>query len=276
MSATPHPGPPGEEGREPLEAVIFDYGHTLIHFDERPHAQLIDAYEKINHLLADKLQREVPAAQVLIENVSRAVDEEIQKDYATGREEEVEIASIYDGALRRLSIELGPELIEQVMEMEQEGWLNSVHVGPDVVSTLQELRGLGLRLGIASNAAYRPQLMLQQLVALGLRDYFDGVTFSSGVGLRKPHPAIYLDILKKLNVDAPAALFVGDRVREDIEGPKKLGMRTVLTREWRQEEDPDRADFVIARLGELPPIVRRWRSGATVADSGRQGADTYN
>jgi putative hydrolase of the HAD superfamily len=277
------PDPPPERGREKpdetgpnLEAVIFDYGHTLIHFDERPHAQLVGAYERINHLLADKLQREVPGAQVLIENVSRAVDDEIQKDYATGREEEIEIASIYDSALRRLGIELDLDVIEQVMEMEQEGWLNSVHVGPDVVPTLEELRRLGLRLGVVSNAAYRPRLMLQQLAALGLRDYFDSVTFSSEVGLRKPHPTIYRDALRKLNVDTSRALYVGDRIREDVDGPKKLGMRAVLTREWRQEEDPGNADFVIARLGELLPIVRRLRSGVTVADSGRQGADTYN
>ena len=31
----------------PLEAVLFDYGHTLIYFDERPHATLVDAYEKV-------------------------------------------------------------------------------------------------------------------------------------------------------------------------------------------------------------------------------------
>ncbi|TMD41339.1 MAG: hypothetical protein E6I88_07905, partial [Chloroflexi bacterium] len=66
-----------------------------------------------------------------------------------------------------------------------------------------------------------------------------------------------------------AALFVGDRVREDVEGPKRLGMRAVLTREWRQEDDPGVADFVIERLGELSPIVARLRSG-------RPTPDTYN
>ena len=286
---TPHPDPPPQGGKEneakqggrenddrPLEAVIFDYGHTLIHFDDRPHAQLLEAYEKINHLLAEKLEHEVPAAHLLIENVSKAVDDEIQRDYAAGREEEVEIASIYDIALRRLGLELEPEVIEQVMETEQEGWLNSVHPGPDVIATLEALRALGLRLGIVSNAAYRPKLMLQQMSALGLRPYFDGVTFSSGVGLRKPNPAIYQDALRKLQVEARHALFVGDRVREDVEGPKRLGMRAVLTREWRQEDDPGVADFVIARLGDLLPIVRQLRTGTPIEPSGRPAADTYN
>jgi putative hydrolase of the HAD superfamily len=253
----------------PLEAVLFDYGHTLIYFDERPHSMLLDAYEKINRMLADTLKREIPAAQVLIEKVSRAVDDEIQRDYAAGRPEEVEIAVIYDAALRGLGLELEPDLIERVMELEQEGWLNSVHAGPDVVSTLEALRGLGLRLGIVSNAAYRPRLMKQQLAALGLATYFDAVTFSSEVGVRKPHPAIYADALRKLGADPSRTLFVGDRVREDVQGPQAMGMRAVLTREWRQEDDPGVADFVIDRLGELPAIVNRLSPRA-------RAADTYN
>jgi len=250
-----------------LQAVLFDYGHTLIYFDERPHSTLVDAYEKINRLLADTLTREVPAAQVLIEKVSRAVDDEIQRDYAAGRPEEVEIATIYDTALRGLGLELEPDVIEQVMEMEQEGWLNSVHVGPDVMGTLETLRGYGLRLGIVSNAAYRPRLMKQQVAALGLAGFFDAVTFSSEVGVRKPHPAIYADALRKLGADPSRTLFVGDRVREDVQGPQAQGMRAVLTREWRQEDDPGVADFVIQRLGELPAIISGLESRASAADT---------
>jgi putative hydrolase of the HAD superfamily len=244
-----------------LRAVLFDYGHTLIHFDERPHARLMDAYEQINQLLARTLEHEVPSAEVLIEKISKSVDDEIQRDYATGREEEVEIAAIYDAALRAIGLHLQPDVIEQVMEMEQAGWIKSVHVGPDVRSTLESLKSWGLRLGIVSNAAYLPRLMSKQMDELGLLHYFDGVTFSSGVRFRKPHRQIYEDALKKIGVEPSRTLFVGDRVREDIEGPKSLGMLAVLTREWRQEDDPGVADFVIQRLGELPPIIARLRSG---------------
>jgi putative hydrolase of the HAD superfamily len=254
---------------QPIDTVLFDYGHTLIHFDERPHSALISAYEKVNHLLADTLEQEVPAAYVLIEKVSKAVDDEIQRDYAAGRPEEVEIGSIYDIALRGLGLTVEPALIERVMELEQEGWLQSVHVGPDVVATLDALRGYGLRLGIVSNAAYLPRLMKEQLTALGLAPYFDAMSFSSEVGVRKPHPAIYADALLKLGADPSRTLFVGDRVLEDVQGPQLLGMRAVLIREWRQEDDPGVADFVIQRLGELPAIVSRLIPG-------NARADTYN
>ena len=238
-----------------LEAVLFDYGHTLIHVDERPHSALVSAYEQVNRLLARTLSRDVPSAQTLIERVSIVVDGAIQQDYALGREDEVEIATIYDRALRALGLELEPDVIERVMELEQDGWLNSVHVGPDVVDTLSWLRSAGLRLGVVSNAAYRPALMRRQVTALGLAGFFDGLTFSSAVGVRKPSPRIYQDALRQLAVEPAAALFVGDRLREDVKGPQSLGMRAVLLREWRQEEDAGGADFVIDRLSQLRPIV---------------------
>jgi len=64
---------------------------------------------------------------------------------------------------------------------------------------------------------------------------------------------------------------VGDRLKEDVRGPQRLGMRAGLLREWRQEEDPEGlADFVIARLGELPEVLARLRTGRSLP------ADTYN
>jgi len=242
--------------RPPLRAVLFDYGHTLIHFDENPHARLTDAYQRINHLLRAELAGEVPEAESLIRGVSMVVDAEIQRDYREGRPEEVEIAGIYDRALRGIGLEISPALIEQVMELEQEGWLLSVHVGDEVVPALRRLSEAGLKIGLVSNAAYRPRLMRRQVEILGLLPHLDSLTFSSEVGLRKPHPAIFRDALEKLDVPAESALFVGDRLREDVRGPKQLGMRAVLLREWRREEDPEgEADFIAERLSQIPAVV---------------------
>jgi putative hydrolase of the HAD superfamily len=255
-----------------LQAVLFDYGHTLIHFDERPHEKLEAAYHQINRLLRETLEKEVPEAKVLIREVSMAVDAEIQRDYESGREEEVEIGSIYEQRLRSLGLTPDAEVIEQVMEMEQSGWIGSVHVGPEVVQTLEQLKRAGMRMGIVSNAAYLPRLMKDQLKALGLADYFDGVSFSSEVGFRKPNRKIYQDALQKVGVDASASLFVGDRLKEDVRGPKSLGMRAVLIREWRQEEDPDGvADYTIERIGDLWPIVNELRSGASLPATYNEG-----
>lgn len=243
-----------------LDAVLFDYGHTLIYFDDRQtpalQSALVESYHQINHLLTARLARDVPSAQQLLEGVSAQVDAEIARDYEAERLEEVEIASIYDACLRRLGLEVEPELIEQVMEMEQDAWLAGVHVGPDVVQTLERLRAAGLKVGLVSNTAYLPRLMRAQLDHFRLDQYFDSITWSSAVGWRKPERRIYRQALEALQVSPPRAIFVGDRVREDVRGPKALGMRAVLLREWRQEPDPDAvADYTLDRLGQLWPLL---------------------
>jgi len=245
-----------------LDAVLFDYGHTLIYFEDRQtptlRSALVEAYQQINHLLTARLAREVPSAHQLLEGVSTQVDLEITRSFDAGRLEEVEIAGIYDFCLRRLGLEVELDLIEQIMEMEQEAWLAGVRVGPDAVPALEDIRGAGLKVGLVSNAAYLPRLMNAQLDYLRLAPYFDSVTWSSAVGWRKPEPRIYRQALERLQVAPERAIFVGDRVREDVRGPQALGMRAVLLREWRQEEDPDgAADHTLDHLGGLWPWLQR-------------------
>jgi len=63
--------------RPGLQAVLFDYGHTLIHFDDRPHSALISAYEQVNHLLAETLSQAIPAADRRFdEHLARLADKE--------------------------------------------------------------------------------------------------------------------------------------------------------------------------------------------------------
>ncbi|MCC7103832.1 MAG: HAD family hydrolase, partial [Chloroflexi bacterium] len=83
---------------------------------------------------------------------------------------------------------------------------------------------------------------------------------SSEVGVRKPHPRIYLSAVDRLGLRPEACLFVGDRVREDIEGPRSLGIRGVLTREFRQEDvGVGRPVGVIERFADLPRLLDRLR-----------------
>jgi putative hydrolase of the HAD superfamily len=56
----------------------------------------------------------------------------------------------------------------------------------------------------------------------------DAVVFSSEVGRRKPAPELYLAALDRLGVPAAEALYVGDRVAEDYDGPRRVGMRAVV------------------------------------------------
>ena len=50
--------------------------------------------------------------------------------------------------------------------------------------------------------------------------------FSSEVGWRKPHPAIFERALEALDVAPERAIFVGDKLSTDVAGASALGMTT--------------------------------------------------
>src|SRR5439155_1229968 len=65
-----------------------------------------------------------------------------------------------------------------------------------------------------------------------------------------------LDAVGALPVDA---VFVGDRLVDDIAGAQAVGMRAVLTRQYRSEEpDSIAPDAVIEHITELPGVLARF------------------
>ena len=98
--------------------------------------------------------------------------------------------------------------------------------------------------------------MRNQLRHLDLIDFFDATVYSSEIGVRKPNPAIYKEALRLVGVAPQRALFVGDRMREDIYGPRGVGMEAVLTHEFRQEARwPGVEVEIVEDLGRLPTLL---------------------
>lgn len=95
----------------------------------------------------------------------------------------------------------------------------------DTPPALARLKAAGLRIGIVSNHVWR---LPEVVEGLGLGRYVDATFTSARVGYRKPHPAIYEAVLKAMGLTAEAALFAGDSVAHDVEGPRAVGMRAVL------------------------------------------------
>jgi len=131
---------------------------------------------------------------------------------------------------------------------------------PDMVDAMAALKDLGVRIGCVSNAFMTANDLHRIMEQKGLGQFLELTVSSCEAGYRKPHPAIYQAALDGFEVDAPAAIFVGDRIYADVEGPAKLGMRTVLTTQYRKEE-PDlsrvQPDLIISHLRELAPWVEK-------------------
>jgi len=89
---------------------------------------------------------------------------------------------------------------------------------------LKRLKGLGFVVVVVSNVPEHC-MALESLQRLGLSDYVDEVVTSAQLGLRKPHPLVYLKALGKAR--ASRAVFVGDNIENDVLGPLSVGIPAI-------------------------------------------------
>jgi HAD superfamily hydrolase (TIGR01509 family) len=122
---------------------------------------------------------------------------------------------------------------------------------------LAALRASGLRLGVISNTLQPGRYMDRSLARRGLLDTFSTRTYSSDVGVAKPHPDIFRAALAAMNVLPEQALHVGDRLLADVAGAQSVGMRAVLIRvAARPEINPSiLPEAWIDELDELPGVL---------------------
>src|SRR5439155_6795742 len=107
---------------------------------------------------------------------------------------------------------------------EHAAWDPARQTAANTPALLEALRARGLKLALVSNAFDPGWLLHRDLEQMGLADRLDFAVFSSEVGKRKPHPAIFERALEALGVQPGSALFVGDRLYEDIRGAGEVGM----------------------------------------------------
>ena len=220
-----------------LKAVLFDYGKTLVEFDY-PETDLLVAMRDAVPLLGPG----APDAETAVSEVLLPLERELE----TLGEDEVDYLQVYERAWRRAGVDAPRAVLYRVLDREQQVWDAHVRPLPDALPTLAGLRERGLRTAIASNAPFPPEMMRRQMRRLGFLDAVDAVVLSAEVGRRKPAPELYRAGLQAVGVGPDEALYVGDRLSEDYDGPRRLGMRALLL-----SSSPPPGVEAISRLAEL-------------------------
>lgn len=67
-----------------------------------------------------------------------------------------------------------------------------------------------------------------KLSGSGLEPYFETLTVSEEVGVKKPNPEIFRYALRKAHATAGESLMIGDEMAVDIDGARAVGMDTLL------------------------------------------------
>jgi putative hydrolase of the HAD superfamily len=237
--------------------LLLDLGHTLVRW-EVEEAVLRATYREAHDLLggADSAPRPPEDA---IWRLVQHVWAQIRAAAERGALEEQDHYQLWAAALRAEGYTLPAERVRLLVEREHRAFVRHLRVAPATVDALAALRRGGYRLALVSNVTVPGPLMRATVAELGLAPYFDALVFSSELGVRKPHPAIYQHALAALELAPAEAVFVGDRVREDIQGPQAVGLRAVLCREHRQEPlGAAHPDGIVERFADLPALLARW------------------
>jgi putative hydrolase of the HAD superfamily len=231
------------------QGVLFDYGRTLVTFDY-PTSDLLEVVRGFRPRIEAALGAPAPEAEAILEDVLLP----LEKIVGSMSEDEVEYMDVFREAWAQAGLKLPDGLLYEILDAEQLCWDRSVRLDPDALQVLSWLGAHGIKRGICSNAPFPPEMMRRQVATNGVGEMVDAVVFSSEVGRRKPAPEVYRAALDAIGVDARHALFVGDRVREDYEGPRAVGMRAVISTAHAEEAPPDGVP-TIASLSEVTNLL---------------------
>ena len=146
-------------------------------------------------------------------------------------------------------------LVARLAQAEAAAWGEAVHVYPEALPLLRELRQRGLRLGLISNCSCQAGAVVS---AIGLRELMDAVVLSCELGVAKPDPAIFRHACRQLGVTPERAMFVADGAFRELEAASDLGMVAVKIEQPHQSGDygtSERFHHRITNLREVPGLL---------------------
>jgi putative hydrolase of the HAD superfamily len=99
---------------------------------------------------------------------------------------------------------------------------------PGAKEALRSVKENGYRVGLISNTGRTPGSALRLVMdGMGIVGFFDVMTFSNEILVRKPSEGAFRVTLDRLRVLPRAAAHIGDDCDSDILGAKKVGMHAI-------------------------------------------------
>ena len=231
------------------DAILFDMGHTLVHFVPPESAVVQMALRDAG------IERSMEA----IGAAAQLVWGEYYRDAATAtfaatpdydRQTQLRLMG---GLLKQLGLEVDDGAVEAYeaeidARFSRPGVMRPFSEVTDVLSSLQEQH---YRLGIVSNWSWN---LRERVTQAALDGFFEVVWASAYAGCNKPHPGIFFQALLQMDVSAGRALYVGDSYAHDVVGARNADLDVVLLDRKGAANEPD-CD-VISDLWELLDLLK--------------------
>ncbi len=254
------------ESSPPIQAVLFDLGGTLLHYQTEKRADFRQptmaglrnvraALLQANHTLPPEDQ------------FAQTVDQHIGQAYMATLE------SLTGGTIET---PIRDALTEMGVTIDNTHWAtlrthfysaidNVVRPRQGARHTLHTLHQQGFKLGLISNTFWASDLHDRHLAQHDLLDLLPQRIYSADMPHTKPHPSIFQAMFQRLDIAPQNAIYVGDMLDPDINGAQNVGMRAILIHSpYAVQKDDDQTrqlvpDATIDQLPELLDKLPQWR-----------------
>ena len=226
-----------------FKGVLIDFGGTLAYLDEVKNRE----YEAV---LVAKLR------QLGYETSLEDLASVLAGIYANSTKGELKtLQEFWSLVLTKLKIPEQEELIDILQDIRNDRATTMYKLYDKVPSTLGILQKK-YKLALVSNCGVGTDKLIH---SLGLADFFDCVTLSYQIGVRKPDKRIYLEALRCLGLEANECVFVADEI-SDLEGAREIGLKTIIVLQghntFQEAKDLNfRPDFQINQVSEITKIL---------------------
>lgn len=189
-----------------IKAVVFDLGGVFL---ENGCQGAVEKYSKKAGLNKDK--------------IAKVYDEEFCS-LERGEINEKKYWENVEKSLSKQGIYINTKILRKIT-------LDGFKLKTDVVQLVRELKSKGYKTAMLTNNVR--EWMLMFIKKFKLDEYFDVIVNSADLGIRKPEPGIYEEIMQNLSVKEDQLIFVDD-TEKNIEGARLLGIKSFLFSDFRR------------------------------------------
>jgi len=213
-----------------MKAIFFDLDNTL--YDNKQY--FLGAFKDISNYLSKKY------------SISQG---KVYKNLVTLWQEKTSAYPYLFNDLLEISGIKNGGLVEKIVKIFNK-YKGNLKLYSGVITTLQELKKRGYKLGIITDGNVKRQK--RKIKLLGIKNFFEEIIYTKEI-TPKPSKKVFLVAIQKLKVNLKNAFYVADNPLIDFAGAKKIGMETVRLKRGEFVKIPKNKyiDFEIKKLNDL-------------------------
>jgi HAD superfamily hydrolase (TIGR02253 family) len=237
-----------------IKGIIFDVDNTLIDF-----------YRMKSMSISNSIDAMIDAGLKIKKKEALKIIHEIFNELG------MEAHLLFQSFSKKVYGKIDYKIVAAAIVAHQTVWNGFLHTFPGVIESLIELKQMGLKLGIVSDA--RKMHAYERLYGMRIVDFFDVVVTYDDTRKYKPSRRPFVHALRSLKLKPENCVMLGDWIKGDVGGALKMGMYACLAKYGAPDHESRKMmnmnhvkkydihpDFVLKEFSEIVGLVKKLNS----------------